>query len=80
METVTTTELKKYRFLGLGFNYAEGVTEENETIKGISLVAFRNNLLSIAIADGDWVDKHGQPYRFKLVNGTLFVGKIAVGI
>ena len=79
MSNVEERYKKIVYFYGFGFRYAEGVTDENELIKGFSVYAFGRQTLTFALADVDWVDSDGKPYNFKLDDKVLYVKKLAIG-
>lgn len=80
MTSVVEINRKDYRLLGFGFMYVKGITDENEIIKGCILFAFNKQILTLAIADTEWVDEHGKPYRFHLDGTVLFMKRIALGV
>lgn len=79
MNTVKEVNRKNFLLMGFGFRYVKGVTDEHEFIKGGSFYAFGKQLLTIALADTEWVDDKGQPYNFKFDHRVLYVKKLAVG-
>lgn len=73
--------LSKKQFLlkGFGFKFAKGETNENEIIKGGSFHAFGKQILTIALADTEWVDDEGKPFKFKIDRRILYIKKLALG-
>lgn len=79
MSSVKERYKKSFYFYGFGFRYAEGITDENELIKGINIYTFGRQMLTIALADTDWVDSNGKPYKCKVDDKVLYIMKLAIG-
>lgn len=70
---------KNIMFLGFGFKYAKVKTKKNNNIKGGKVFLFNRRILTIAIADSNWLNEKGKPYKLKLDGGVLYINKIALG-
>lgn len=77
--TVKERYKKIVYYYGFGFRYAEGITDENDLIKGFSLYAFGKQTITFAVANTEWVDSDGMPYKFKLDDKVLYIKKLAMG-
>lgn len=69
---------ENYLVKGFGIQFSQMVTDEDETIKGISFLAFHKRLFNLAKADCMWVDEQGKPFVFKMDEGVLFIRKTAI--
>lgn len=79
MSSVEEKHKKVVYYYGFGFRYAKGLTDENEWIKGFSLYAFGKQKITFALADTEWVDSKGQPYKCKIDDKVLYIKKLAIG-
>lgn len=70
---------KTFYYKGFGFYYVDALTNENETIKGVSLYLFGKQCITIALSNVLWTKKDGKPYNFKIEDTVLFIRKIAIG-
>lgn len=71
---------KNFLIFGTGFKFVKAITEEDEIIKGGSIMLFNKQAITIGIASKPWVDTNGQPLRFNFVGNVLFSGKLSLGI
>lgn len=79
MSSVEEKNKEVVYFYGFGFRYAEGITDENELIKGFSIYVFGRQTLTIALADSDWVDSNGTSYKCKVDKKVFYIKKLALG-